>query len=745
MVTTTTSFGSDDPTIVPIIVPIGKPPVICWGCVTFPANVQFKLPEFCVQILGFRVGNCPDDNSENKNGKEKENENEERTKTTTTTTSCSTTVTATYASVFCTVTLDLDQPERRRRDEGCSTLEYETKTACETITGATTTTATTVKPEPTICSPGTCGEGACPVGKKVLAKRAPPGPKSQPNAHSWFGPEHYTNKFEFMRGETYKAYQDPSSSVNLQMEGTEEFSTGKWAAFGDDLTTVAVAGLWGCTSVIAVSKRGVWVSHFWERRPDLVLATLGDLTGGVPDFIDEGLGMFRGKAGPNGNMFDDDAEPQVFIVTRKERPTDMFLQGAPGDVALLALIRAELDVWWRRGSNHGPQREMTYDPIIPEGHAPNDPRYPGDPEFFLFRGKAMIQYQPAIACGGGGSTKIAREAGYRVWVEAEKLRDGEKNWKPSGNEQIRTLSKRQESCPVNGNPGGDNPGGLDGEDDDNTPPPKKACSSNADCSGPWCTGGGCSGPECTGGRSQYLCEEGFCVCKAPQDPSICTTAKTCGYLDCNSRQDKACADGSCKCVEKTCSNVDACGFLRCSGSQEKACTGGRCSCKDRQASAFVSGLCNTHIRIYGSEKRFSASITVYDGSGAELYRNPNLNTEYSWGETIMLNTGKLPYALKYEFLDKWLGSTKKRDHPPSLIGPNPLRYQTYSVRITAGNTIWSTMDEDKARKMVPRCEVGNWDTHGTWDPSEIVADFIDAILGQGGKVPTRDMDCRWRC
>ncbi|GJC85373.1 hypothetical protein ColLi_08211 [Colletotrichum liriopes] len=727
MVTTTTSSGSDDPTIVPIIVSIGKPPVICWGCVLFPANIQLKLPEFCVQILGFEIGNCPKDNNVNENDNEDENDN--KNKKTTTKASCSTTVTATYANVFCTVTRDPGQPETRKRDEGCSTLEYETKTACESITGATTTTATTVKPGATTCSPGTCGGSACPVGKRELANRAPPAPMRQPNAYSWFGPEHYTNKFEFMRGEVYKAYQDPSASVNLQIGGIGEISTGKWATFGDDLKTVAVAGLWGCTSVIAVSKRGVWVSHFWESRTDLVLSTLGDFTDGLPDFIDEGLGMFRGKAGPNGNMFDDDAEPQVFIVTRKERPTDMFLQGAPGDVALLALIRAELDVWWRRGSNGGPQREMTYDPIIPEGHASNDPRYPGDPEFFLFRGKAMVQYQPAIVCGGSSSTKVSREAGYRVWVEAEKLEDGEKNWKPSGNGQVRTLSKRQESCPVDGNPGGDNlgdPDGEEGEDDGTTPPPKKTCSSNANC----------SGPECTGGMSQYLCEEGFCVCKVPEDPSICITAKTCGYLDCSSGQDKACADGSCKCVEKTCSNVDACGLLSCSDTQEKACTDGRCRCKDKPAPAFISGLCNTHIRIYGSEKRFAASVIAYDGSGAELHRNPDLNTEHSWGEIITLDTGKLPYLLKYEFLDKWLGSTKKRDRPPpGSTRPNPLRYQTYSVRITAGDTVWSTMDEDNARQMVPRCEVGNWDTHGTWDPSEIFTDFIDAILGQGGKVP----------
>ncbi|OHW99242.1 hypothetical protein CSPAE12_02059 [Colletotrichum incanum] len=335
---------------------------------------------------------------------------------------------------------------------------------------------------------------------------------------------------------------------------------------------------------------------------------------------------------------------------------------------------------------------MSYDPIIPEGHASNDPRYSGDPEFYLFRGKTMVQYQPAIACGGSGSTKIAREAGYRVWMEAEKVGDGEKNWKPSGNEQVRALSKWQESCPVDGNPGGDKsdvPDGEEGENDDTTPPPKKTCSSNADCSGPECTG----------------------AC-----PSTC-------------------------CVEKTCSNVDACGFLSCSDTQEKACTDGRCRCKDKPAPAFVSALGNTQIRIYGSEQRFAASVIAYDGSGAELYRNPDLNTEHSWGETITLDTGKLPYRLKYEFLDKWLGSTKKRDRPPpGSIGPNPS-----GIRPTASGSRRSTMNEDNARQMVPRHEVCNWDTHGTWDPSEIFTDFIDAILGQGGKVPTRDMDCRWLC
>ncbi|KAK1988351.1 hypothetical protein LZ30DRAFT_776895 [Colletotrichum cereale] len=636
MVTTTTSSGSGDATIVPIIVPIGKPPVICWGCVPFPANIQLKLPEFCVQILGFDIGNCPNDDNENDEMNEDEEEHEKKTATTTTR-SCSTTATATYASVFCTVT------------------------------------------------------------------------------------------------EVHRAYQDPSSSVNIDMEGAGYVSTGKWALFEEDLKTVAVAGLWG------------------------LMNTLGDLTGGLPKYIDKGLGMFRGRAGPEGTMFDDDAEPQVFIVTRKERPNDMNLYGAPGDVPLLALIRAALDVWWLRGPIRGPQREVTYEPMLWQGHNSDDPRFPGDPELFMFRGKAMVQYQPAIASCGRGSTKIAREAGYRVWVEAEKVADGERHWEPSDNKQIRTLSKRQERCAVDGNPGGDNPGDPDGDkggdDGTITPPPKKACSSDADCSGPECAGGGrssfcdagecgcrtsktsppppppsreqcssssdCYGPNCAGGMSQSSCEEGFCICKSPQDPSICTTADKCSYLDCNSGQDKTCADGRCQCAEKTCSSVDDCGFLGCSDGQEKVCDNGRCRCKDKPpAPAFSSGLCNTHIGTYGSAKGFAANIIVYDGSGAELYRNPNPNTGHSWGEAITLETGKLPY---------------------------PLKYLAYSVRITAGDMVWSTMDEDDARKMVPRCEVGNWDTHGTWDPFEILADLIDAILGQGEKVPTRDMDCRWQC
>ena len=111
---------------------------------------------------------------------------------------------------------------------------------------------------------------------------------------------------------------------------------------------------------------------------------------------------------------------------------------------------------------------------------------------------------------------------------------------------------------------------------------------------------------------------------------------------------------------------------------------------------------------------------------------------------------------------------QKRDRPE--IGPNPLRYQGYDIRIRAGDTEWTTNDED--RDKLPRCEVGGWDTHGTWDPVEIIdellngsplpvrtnhliplpsplAPFCRTPVTRGehltDETQTRDMDCRWEC
>lgn len=52
----------------------------------------------------------------------------------------------------------------------------------------------------------------------------------------------------------------------LDIRGTEESttSTGCSRALGADPFNIALGGLWGCTSVVVVSKSAIWMSHFWE-------------------------------------------------------------------------------------------------------------------------------------------------------------------------------------------------------------------------------------------------------------------------------------------------------------------------------------------------------------------------------------------------------------------------------------------------------------------------------------------------
>lgn len=122
--------------------------------------------------------------------------------------------------------------------------------------------------------------------------------------------------------------------------------------------------------------------------------------------------------------------------------------------------------------------------------------------------------------------------------------------------------------------------------------------------------------------------------------------------------------------------------------------------------------------------------------------------------TVSKDKTKLPYDVRLEFLDEWLGRPAKRDRrrrlgardrpPPGQgVGPNELAFQAYSVRITAGDTIWTTDDRDK--DALPWCEVGEWDLKSNASPFDDIAEIIDAMVDGSKKIPTRDMDCRWQC
>lgn len=126
--------------------------------------------------------------------------------------------------------------------------------------------------------------------------------------------------------------------------------------------------------------------------------------------------------------------------------------------------------------------------------------------------------------------------------------------------------------------------------------------------------------------------------------------------------------------------------------------------------------------------------------------------------TVLENDTKLPYDVKVEFLNEWLSMPEKRswderhaldtrDRPPpgtNPIGPDPDLYQRYSIRITAGETIWTTEDGDL--EALPRCEASKWDLHTDKPIGQTLADMFEAMGNQDqGDLPEREVNCKWQC
>ncbi|OBR09145.1 Immunoglobulin a1 protease [Colletotrichum higginsianum IMI 349063] len=375
---TTTSPGSDEPTIVPIIIPLVGPPKICFGCLPgiAPPNLEIRLPEFCIRIpiIG-KIGHCPpadndlggnDDGGED-DKKEEEKEREEEKKSTKTesstsssTTSCTTIVTATQRSVFCSVTKVFG---------GCTTSAYTTITGCSVYDSArtVTTTKTVDKAEPT-CGIVTCGSTACP---KDAAPELPKLPhhaldkRGSAKEGDWEEPEDYesglVDDFIDTQLKLCIAYRDgrypgigsilgftPKLVANYDILNVntpqEEMVSANWLLFKDKVEVLGVEGLYGCTSVVLVSERGAWAAHIFEmnmQQDDLFESLVLQQTAvGLPEnhrtrhLYEYGLRdiLKRPDKGDHGVMFGDwkpnpesegktaqDLGMQAFIITPRPR------------------------------------------------------------------------------------------------------------------------------------------------------------------------------------------------------------------------------------------------------------------------------------------------------------------------------------------------------------------------------------------------------------------------------------------
>ncbi|KAI2601699.1 hypothetical protein GGR54DRAFT_96941 [Hypoxylon sp. NC1633] len=400
----------------------------------------------------------------------------------TSSTSCTQTITATFQSVFCTSTtvpVPGSSSSLRRRQE-CSSLIYSTVTGCSTISNSATTTTTTIQAQTTpynpFCTPGTCGTQECSTKRSIeedssLSKqnsrdlkrraweKAPKRTSDPPNGY-WANTKNYkVPKTELIRGEVALAYK--MSGINPTLWGSVALSpglnsyTGLW---GEEALTVALSGLYGCTSIVILSQRGVWISQMWEvpfftgllidsgyvyksgetfkwAPPFYAKATKDGIfqrevlnaihTGRGDDYHRFGLDQLRTPAEPvaqrdlYSSMFDDVYTPEAFIITPKPLPPI----DAPDREQLtwthsardyrypdeLKKIQDELNSIFKSGI---PQTVIGYNPLLAPfkwlpTHTPQEiVDYERDIECAKVSGKVLVQFQHPIrnpkdrkACG----------------------------------------------------------------------------------------------------------------------------------------------------------------------------------------------------------------------------------------------------------------------------------------------------------------------------------------------------------
>ncbi|KAK6077031.1 hypothetical protein SCUP515_05214 [Seiridium cupressi] len=127
----------------------------------------------------------------------------------------------------------------------------------------TTTVTTTEIPAPTEvldedCGFGSCAEAACAISARDVIDKRRKYRNTQPAICKWADSSNFAPATDFMAGEVGLAVGNGNF---VKLSGP---LTSKVIRFQDQPVSLAVQGLYGCTAVVAVSKRGAWASHIFE-------------------------------------------------------------------------------------------------------------------------------------------------------------------------------------------------------------------------------------------------------------------------------------------------------------------------------------------------------------------------------------------------------------------------------------------------------------------------------------------------
>ncbi|OTA62911.1 hypothetical protein K449DRAFT_433832 [Hypoxylon sp. EC38] len=261
-----------------------------------------------------------------------------------------------------------------------------------------------------------------------------------------------------MAGEVAIAYDN--ADIHNMGVPVKAGTTSRYIPFESVAGSIAISGLYGCSSLIAVSKRGAWVNHMWEipsflADPNIIPPPTKEMQvetfnqtviaaihhGNSEDNV-FGLEDVASKdpkpEEPMSNLLSPDADPHVFLFTPYARETvpwvpnynNEFPIGLPlaynnpigGNIPILSFLgRIYISM------------TLIFGPDVPYEVVPYAPRMDGDNrkdrEFESHRGKALVQYQPARDCSGMAS--------WRVWFEGHDLQPSHQaSWSPLGSHQV---------------------------------------------------------------------------------------------------------------------------------------------------------------------------------------------------------------------------------------------------------------------------------------------------------------------
>lgn len=233
-----------------------------------------------------------------------------------------------------------------------------------------------------------------------------------PDNHPWNGDMDYFTWYQWVF--------NLIDTVALRYE-PPYFSSSSFHPLGNFPFSVGVAGLYGCTSLVVHSTRGVWLSHFWEspsfidtaltldeqqlRFQQQVINILGpgDGTDGFP-----GLSQFMGAGGP----FGPGTHIQAVIITPRDR--DNPVQGVMMFAGMAQQIARTVTRLFGGDWDAGNQGNLIT-PVIFADYTPDGSDLAQD---WTASGKAIFQYDPVQSrCTNPETGQPGQFAEARLWLE----------------------------------------------------------------------------------------------------------------------------------------------------------------------------------------------------------------------------------------------------------------------------------------------------------------------------------------